>query len=291
MSESHAPDWLAQFQAEFGAILREPLDRETGTLTARVDRYAPEIVHEICDAANASAVARLAVYNRQYWFRLFSVLHTAYPLTTRLLGAWRFNACAQAFLSAHPPRTWTLDDVPEGFDDALPALLGDDPRREVLSEAARLDAHWRSLFHAPDVAPFRPGSADAARLPDARLLPSPRVRLWSERSALLALRLQLPAGLDRPLALPPAHPAPAWFALCAEPNGIRALPLDPQEGALLALLARHTVRDALAQLEAECPADARAMLPTNTQRWLAQSVARGFWAGFADDPPNPTLTE
>ena len=291
MSGSSTPDWLAHFQAGFGAILREPLDRETGTLTSRVDRYAPETVREIRDAANASAAARLAVYNRQYWFRLFSVLHTAYPLTTRLLGAWRFNTLAQAFLSAHPPRTWTLDDVPEGFDDALPALLGDDPRREVLSEAARLDAHWRSLFHAPDVAPFRPGPADAARLPDARLIPSPRVALWRERTALLALRLQLPPGLDRPLALPSAHPATAWFALCAEPNGIRALPLDPREGALLALLARHPVRDALAQLEAETPVDERDALPANTQRWLAQSVARGFWAGFADAPPNPTLTE
>ena len=63
MSGSSTPDWLAHFQAGFGAILREPLDRETGTLSARVDRYAPETVREIRDAANASAAARLAAHN------------------------------------------------------------------------------------------------------------------------------------------------------------------------------------------------------------------------------------
>jgi len=291
MSAPPTPDWLADFQHRFGAVLREPLDRATGTLTARVVRYAPDAVREIRDAANASAAARLAVYNRQYWFRLFSVLQTAYPLTTHLLGAWRFNAYAQAFLNAHPPRTWTLDDVPEGFDDALPALLGDDPARALLTDAARLDAHWRVLFHAPDVTPFRPGAAEAARLPDSRLVLSPRVRLWCERHALLALRPQLRADRETPHAAPPAHAAPAWFALLAEPHGIRAVPLEPREGALLTLLARHPVRDALAQLEAETPAAERAALPAQTQRWLAQSVARGFWVGLADTPPNPTLTE
>jgi hypothetical protein len=291
MSESRAPDWLGDFQAHFGAVLREPLGRASGTLTARMDRYVPEAVNEVRDAANARSAARLAVYNRQYWFRLFGVMQTAFPLTARLLGAWRFNALAEEFLHAHPPRTWTLDHAPDGFEDVLPMLLGDDPARDVIGEAARLDARWRALFHAPDVTPFRPGPDDAARLPDARLVPSPRVTLWCEHSALLALRLGLPPGLERPLALPPVHRAPAWFALCAEPNGIRVLPLDPLEGALLALLARHTVRDALARLEAECPVAERAMLPANTQRWLAQSVARGFWAGFADDPPNPALTE
>jgi hypothetical protein len=292
MREASAPDWLSEFQQRFGAVLREPLDRATGTLTARTDHYMSETVSEVRGAANATAAARLAVYNRQYWFRLFGVLQTAYPLTTRLLGAWRFNAYAQAFLIAHPPRTWTLDHVPDGFDDALPALLGDDPARAPVTEAARLDAHWRALFHAPVTPPYRPDARDAARLADGQLVPSPSVVIVEERWPLVALRHTLTASSpEAPLALPLPHEAPAWWALCAEPTGIRTRPLAPREGRLLTLLAHHPVRDALARLEAETPPEARASLPADTQRWLARSVAHGWWAGLADTPPNPMLTE
>ena len=36
-----APAWLADFQARFGDVVRTPLDRATGTLTATPERYDP----------------------------------------------------------------------------------------------------------------------------------------------------------------------------------------------------------------------------------------------------------
>jgi hypothetical protein len=67
--------------------------------------------------------------------------------------------------------------------------------------------------------------------------------------------------------------------LVREGAGIRQTTLESREGELLELLHRHTVRDALAYLESNCPEEERAMLPTRAQPWLARSVQRGLWAG------------
>ena len=72
-----APPWLEDFQARFGDVLRTPLARETGTLSATPDRYDSETVAETLEGAGMTSAERLAVYNRQYWFRLLGVLHGA----------------------------------------------------------------------------------------------------------------------------------------------------------------------------------------------------------------------
>jgi hypothetical protein len=280
-----APDWLVELQARFGAVLRTPLDRSTGTLRATVAAYAPAALDDARDGPRRPAAERLAVYNRQYWFRLFGVMQTAFPLTARLLGYWRFNDYAARFLLAHPPRDWDLDRAPDGFEDSLDGALGTGDASDALREASRIDAAWRRLFHAPATAPFRPTAEDAARLLDARLVPSPAVAVVVERWPLLELKAAL-AGApgELPVALPPRLPDARWWALVREPNGIRHVALDAREGELLALLRRHTVRDALARLEATCSDAERASLPVNAQRWLARGVARGVWCGLATEP-------
>ncbi len=279
-----APDWLAALQERFGAVLRTPLDRATGTLTADLRAYDHSAVADARDAHNAAAAERLAVYNRQYWFRLLGVMQTSSPLTARLLGHWHFNDYAARFLLAHPPRHWALDRVPDGFAPFLAeALDARDEARDVLVEAAQVDASWRELFRAPAVAPFRPTAADAARLLDARLAPSPATALVAEHFPLLEHRAEIvSAPGEAPVPAPARLAQPRWWMLLREPDGVRQLPLAPLEGALLALLARHTVRDALAHLETSCTDAERAELPTHAQRWLARSVERGFWVGLVE---------
>lgn len=279
-----APDWLATQQDRFSATLRTPLDRTTGTLRATLDVYDPDAVQDVRDAPNATAAERLAVYNRQYWYRLFGVMQTSFPITTRLLGHWRFNDYADRFLRAHPPRSWALDRVPDGFESFFAEALDAHPARDALVNAARIDTAWRELFRAPAVAPFHPTTADAARLLDARLVPSPATAVVVDHFALLELKATL-ATLpgEAPVPVPARLSQPRWWMLLREPDGVRQLPLAPLEGELLSLLSEHPVRDALARLEAACPEAERATLPAQTQRWLARSVERGFWAGIAPD--------
>lgn len=273
-----APAWLAALQSSFGELLRSSLDRSTGTLTARTAEYDPALLAAVDEGPHAPAAERLAVYHRQYWFRLFTALQTAHPLTTRLLGPWRFNDHADRFLRAHGPSHWDIDRDLDGFDRSLAATLTHGPDRAIVLEAVALDTLRRSLFRAPAVRPFAPGPADAARLPDGRLVPSPAVAVFRETFALVE-------GLDAtdPTAVPPPLAHPRWWLLTREPAAIRYTALAPLEGELLTRLAGRTVRAALAELEALCDASARSSLPAEVQRWLAQSVARGCWVGLDDD--------
>ncbi len=282
MSQRAGPAWLAELQARFGAVLRTPLDRGTGTLRARSSEYDTGALDEVLDAHNATAPERLAVYNRQYWFRLFSVLQTAFPLTVRLLGAWHFNDHAARFLLAHPPHSWDLDRAPDGFEDFLPGSLSEElAERDAWLEAARLDAAWRALFSAPETPPFHPRAEDAARLLDARLVASRSVALFVERWPLIELKRALAGARgEAPVPVPPRLSQPQCWALVRERAGIRQLVLEPREGELFALLRLYTVRDALALLEAGCSPREREGLPAQAQRWLARSVAAGFWSGL-----------
>ncbi|RYE86013.1 MAG: DUF2063 domain-containing protein, partial [Myxococcales bacterium] len=137
VSTRPGPGWLGEFQARFGTVLRTPLDRATGTLRAAVTAYDADLCRETQDAWWGPASGCLAVYNRQYWFRLFTVLQQALPLTTALVGPWAFNELAADFLLAHPPASWDIDLVPDGFAAHLPALLDARPRRRWAGRGAR----------------------------------------------------------------------------------------------------------------------------------------------------------
>jgi hypothetical protein len=281
-----APPWLEALQQRFSSVIRTPLDRSTLTLRATPDRYDPAAVRDALDGPRTPASERLAVYNRQYWFRLFTVLQTAFPITVRLVGYWRFNELASRFLLARPPTSWDIDRAPDGFERFLEDTLVEgetNVSRDALVDASRVDSAWRGVFRAPEVPPFEPSPAQAARLLDLRLVPSPASAIVFERWPLIALKATLAsAHRDGAVALPERLSEPRAWALVREPNGVRQLPLEALEASLFTLLAQHTVRDALALLEQSCADDSRASLPANTQRWLARSVALGLWAGVAE---------
>jgi hypothetical protein len=278
-----APAWLANFQAGFGGVIRTPLDRATGTLTADVAAYDRDILCDVRNASSRAAEARLAVYNRQYWFRLFEVLQSAFPLTSRVLGYWDFNGVAAGFVSTRPPSNWDVDAVGDGFDSFV-ASRSDLAAHDVLVEAVRIDAAYRDVFRAPDTPPYRPSAADAGRLLDARLVPSPALRIVEENRPLVLLRRRL---LDEPhtvrVTLPTPLERPQRWAILRTDHGTAHLTLEPLEAALFDLLAQYSLRDALGRLEQSCSPAERDALPERTQAWLARSVELGFWSGLFDD--------
>lgn len=288
MTEDPAPSWLADFQRGFGAVLRTPLDRSSGTLRATPSSY---------DAATAASVdgdasGRLAVYNRQYWCRLFGVMQRELPLVTALTGAWSFNDLAGRFLLAHPPRGPDLARVADGFDGFLesntpPSGLTPDGvdgvlPRAALVQAARVDEAFRRVFSAPAEASLRPSAADAARLARCRLVPSRALSIVDEDWPLFEVRHGSPHPPEaRARSLPPPHPAGRrTWAVCRARTGHRVLPLAPLQADLLRHLHARTVGGALALLEAENAGEDPVTLARRVQRWLADSVELGFWTAL-----------
>jgi hypothetical protein len=285
MSRS-APGWLADFQARFGSMLRTPLDRASGTLTATTAEYDPQLCAEALDGPLSRAAERLAVYNRQYWFRLFTVLHASFPLTARLMSYWEFNAVAANYLLAHPPGGWDIEEVADGFRPFFEDALGESSPdwRLAWIESVRIDAAHREVFRAECLPPFRPLASDAADLLTGHLVPLPSLRIVEEHRALLALRTTLLANPSSATAeLPPLLVRPQAWAIFRREAGTARIPIEAREAELLTLLGRHSVGDALGRLESSCPAEERADLPDQVRAWLARSIELGFWCSLRRD--------
>jgi hypothetical protein len=279
VSRADTLDWLAALQARFTSVLRTPLDRTSGTLAAQRAQYDERACADVAGAARE----RLAVYNRQYWFRLFSALQSDFMLTARLFGYWEFNAHASRYFERRPPSSYDLAEASAGFLRFLEEALAAEPEshalpRRALLEAARIDVAFRVVLRAAPEPRLELTADDAARLPEGRLVRSQALALVEEHWPLLALRRSASDDKsERPLALPAPHASPRSWALVRTEQGHGLLPLDSVQARLLALLDAHPVAEALARIEADPEAGDRATLPARTQRWLAEGMRLGFW--------------
>ena len=289
MNRAEPPAWLADLQGRFGAVLRTPLDATSGTLRAQTGRYDATLVGSVQGRAHE----RLAVYNRQYWFRLLTVMQTSWPLTARLLGMFHFNLHAQRFLLRRPPAHYDLSFVTRDFDrflaDTLPEQAIDiGPRhapvsKALLMEAASLDAAFERVFRAPAQPTLDPRAHAPDELAQRKLVASAAFTRFEQRWPLVELRLALRDDrAEHAVPAPAQLTTPATWALFRTPQGTAQLALDPLQARLFALLEACPLGDALAQLEAEADPSARPQLPQRTRRWIAQGVAHGFWIGLAD---------
>lgn len=286
-----SPEWLLDLQERFGQLLRQPLQRDSGTLSAPSDNYDPGLVRATRPSSRLSAADRLAVYHRQFWFRLLTVMQRAHPLVVHLLGYWNFNDYAARYLVAHPPRGWDIEEIGMGFDQFLERTLlacEGAPNAPApgcpslaLIEAVRIDSAFHAVFRVPPSLAYHPTVADAGRLGTGRLKKSPAVAILSESWPLCELRravLAEPSGTA--LALPPRLSGPRHFLVLRDQLELKVLPLAPREAELLQLLCGHPVERALGLLEAQCNSKERVDLPEQARSWLSRSVQLGVWVGL-----------
>ncbi|MCS6898964.1 MAG: putative DNA-binding domain-containing protein [Myxococcales bacterium] len=282
--KSGAPSWLVALQEELGKALRTPLDRSTGTLRPQPEQYRGVLCQELLPGVRGTR-AGLEIYNRQYWFRLFGVMQSEFPLVARLVGFWRFNELAEAFLGKHPPSGHDIASAADGFADFLAQSTGETGLpREALVQAVWLDESWRRLWRAPEEVPFRPAASELASLAEQQLLPARGWVIFEESWPLVELRRRLLAGSlpgEHPVPLPPALDTPRSWALFSLGTRTGQLLLDPHQAYLLWLLRSHPIAKALGMLEVSCSPKEQAALPGLVQGWIARSVDLGFWTGLS----------
>lgn len=133
------PPSLLEIQTWFGKMIARPL----GKPAANIEKW-------ITPGPHLTPQQRLAIYNEQYWLRLFIILQKDYPTLLRLFGPQDFNQLiGEPYLLKYPPRHWSL----RFLGSRLPQWIEKDYQEEdkiLVSQVAQIEAAFISLFFLKD---------------------------------------------------------------------------------------------------------------------------------------------
>jgi hypothetical protein len=172
---------LLELQRRMAEDVRRPLTSHFEMQKTAGDGKPVNTIAESYIAPNAqlSSFERLEIYNRQYWFRLVSVVAEDFPTLNAVLGQKRFDALILAYLAENPSTSWTLRNL----GARLPAFLEHHPeftgrRHRLAVDVARLEWAYVEAF---DGAHRTPLTAEEARAvgPDTRISLQPHLQLLS----------------------------------------------------------------------------------------------------------------
>lgn len=116
---------LEELQRTMAAAVMQPLtEDEEMQPRDTTGRWSGRAMDEVVGAfiapnSRLTAFERLEIYNRQYWFRLQTAFHEDFPALRAVVGPDRFQALMNAYLAAHPSRSFTLRNLGSKLCDWL----------------------------------------------------------------------------------------------------------------------------------------------------------------------------
>ena len=97
---------LLRLQERMAAAVMRPLTRSEQM--RKRDKSCSSVAEEasafIRPNDRLTSFERLEIYNRQYWFRLFSSFEEDFPGLKSVVGSRKFQALMRAYLEARPSR-------------------------------------------------------------------------------------------------------------------------------------------------------------------------------------------
>ena len=185
---------LQLLQQRMAAAVMRPLTRneEMRKRDASCPSVADEAAAFIRPNDRLTSFERLEIYNRQYWFRLFSSFEEDFPGLKSVIGSRKFEILMRAYLEAHPSRSFTLRNL----GSALIAWLKQNPQytKPYTDSAIAMAAFEWAHIEAFDNESRPPLTADeiAGLNADSHIALQPYLRLlaapYAVDNALLAVR-------------------------------------------------------------------------------------------------------
>ncbi|MGC8548798.1 MAG: putative DNA-binding domain-containing protein [Acidobacteriaceae bacterium] len=187
MSDQHNhPTSLREIQQRMAASIMQPITREERMRRRRADGTSS--LHEaeaiISPNDRLSSFERLEIYNRQYWFRLYTSFQEDFPGLQAVVGTRRFERIMRDYLTDCPSTSFTLRNL----GSRLPAWLTGHPNHsapytQLAIEMAQLEwAHIES-FDNPAWPPLTPEQM-ASIGEDSILTLQPHLRLVEAHAAI-----------------------------------------------------------------------------------------------------------
>jgi hypothetical protein len=125
-SAANPPTGLLEIQRRMAAAVMHPLTRGETMPRKRLDGTSNQSEADAIIRPNdrLTSFERLEIYNRQYWFRLYSSFEEDYPGLQAILGRAPFDALMRAYLTDCPSESFTLRNL----GSRLEAWLGEHPQ-------------------------------------------------------------------------------------------------------------------------------------------------------------------
>ena len=145
---------LAQLQREMARSVMMPLTQNEEMQRETPNGKSMEQVAASFIAPNSqlSAFERLEIYNRQYWFRLYSCFEEDFPGLMAIVGRKKFDALMRAYLTEIPSTSFSLRNLGsqlEGWLREHPEFL--EPRTELALDMVRIEwAHIEAFDSAAE---------------------------------------------------------------------------------------------------------------------------------------------
>jgi len=272
------PTGLLEIQRRMAAAVMHPLTRSETMPRKRRDGTSNKTEADAIIRPNdrLTSFERLEIYNRQYWFRLYSSFEDDFPGLQAILGRARFDTLMRAYLTDCPSESFSLRNL----GSRLEAWLGEHPQHlgqhpQMALDMVRLEWAHIEAFDSED-RPHLSAKKLAAIDENSTLRLQPHLRVlalsWPVDDLLLQVRTEngsaASAANNANVARRRRHirhiagmaPRPIHLAVHRHQNTVWYKELSPEEYRLLeALIAGRTLGEAieLALVASELPEEQR----------------------------------
>lgn len=194
-----APLQLQTLQEWFGHIIGSPLaeNDRIQTHSSNGSSIVEEAARYIIPSPTLNPDKRIEIYNQQYWWRLFKILHVNFPTLLRLFGYRAFNEeIATPYILRYPPDHWSTVLIGERLPRWIQENYHDTDKALVLSTAV-LDWAFIACSVSPRYPPLDLRELDRKSAEQLLTVPfflQPTVRLFFWQYDLLTFRA---AFIDR----------------------------------------------------------------------------------------------
>jgi hypothetical protein len=185
-TQQNRPTRLREIQERMAACIMQPITRDERMRQRRADGTSSRDEAESIISPNdrLTSFERLEIYNRQYWFRLYTSFQEDFPGLHAVVGTRRFERIMRDYLTDCPSTSFTLRNL----GSQLTQWLADHPDHtapytQLAQEMVQLEwAHIES-FDNPTWPPLTPEQRSAIT-EDSILTLQPHVRLVEAHAAV-----------------------------------------------------------------------------------------------------------
>lgn len=142
---------LIELQRWMGNMVMQPLTPEDRLDRSMLSTEAGTVDRVIGPSARLTALERLEIYNRSFWFRVLGSMREDFPALRAFAGEHRFKTLVVRYVRSVPSTHWTLRNLGMRFEPWLRASVGSDEWIVVAADIARLEWAYIEAYDAPEL--------------------------------------------------------------------------------------------------------------------------------------------